>query len=242
MTNLEYNTQHPNILLKEYGRNLQNLANYITKIDNREERTRLANHLIALMREINPETRESDDVEKKLWDDLYIMSDFKLEVDSPFPLPEANAIGKKPQPLGYKYSEVKLRYYGKNIQLLVQKAFTAESDEEKFNQLTEIGKLMKRFYSDSNKEGITTDILFEHLEYIAGQKISDQLKDRFVNEKAFDNYLKEKKESNNNNKRKDLNKNQEKNKRKNSKFNSASKTNSNTNEKRSNNNNNQRRK
>lgn len=184
--NLQYNTQQSGVMLKEYGRNLQNLAHYVSKIEDREERTRMAHHLIALMREINPETRESEDVEKKLWDDLYIMSGFKLDVESPFPMPEMEAIGQKPQRVGIKRTEVKLRYYGRNIELLVQKAFQVEDIDEKVMHIGYIGRLMKSFYTSWNKEGITNDIVLEHLELMTGQKISQELKEKLSEEKSFD--------------------------------------------------------
>lgn len=197
--NLQYNTQQSGVMLKEYGRNLQNLANYVSKIENKEERTRLANHLIALMREINPETRESEDVEKKLWDDLYIMSGFKLDVESPFPMPEITSIGKKPQRVGLKRAEVKLRYYGRNIELLVQKAFQVVDIDEKVMHIGYIGRLMKSFYTSWNKEGITNDIVLEHLEMMTGEKISQELRDKLDEEKSFDIIPREKNQRYDNN-------------------------------------------
>ncbi len=184
--NLQYNTQRSGVILKEYGRNIQNLASHITQIEDREERNRMARNLIDLMREINPETRESEDVEKKLWDDLYIMSGFKLDVESPFPMPETTAIGKKPQRVGVKRTEVKLRYYGRNIELLVHKAFAVNDIDEKVMHIGYIGRLMKSFYTSWNKEGITNDIVLEHLEVMTGQKISQELRDKLAEEKSFD--------------------------------------------------------
>ncbi|TAG92735.1 MAG: DUF4290 domain-containing protein, partial [Bacteroidetes bacterium] len=156
------------------------------KIENKEERTRMARHLIDLMREINPETRESEDVEKKLWDDLYIMSGFTLDVESPFPMPEMTAIGKKPQRVGEQRKEVKLRYYGRNIELLVQKAFLVTDIDEKAMHIGYIGRLMKSFYTSWNKEGITNDIVLEHLEMMTEQKISEELRNKLAEEKSFD--------------------------------------------------------
>lgn len=200
--NLQYNTQQSGVMLKEYGRNLQNLANYVSKVEDKDERTRLAHHLIALMREINPETRESEDVEKKLWDDLYIMSGFKLDVESPFPMPETASIGKKPQKLALKRTEVKLRYYGRNIELLVQKAFQVEDIDEKVTHIGYIGRLMKSFYSSWNKEGITNDIVLEHLEVMTGQKVSQELRDKLAEEKSFDVIPREKSQRYDNNREK----------------------------------------
>jgi hypothetical protein len=97
MEGFDYNTQLSPVILKEYGRNVQKLANYIITIEDREKRNKYAQLLVELMRQIHPNMREGQDYTNKLWDDLYIVSGFNMDVDSPFPLPEKTLLGKKPK-------------------------------------------------------------------------------------------------------------------------------------------------
>ena len=110
------------LIRKEYGRNVQNLVKFIMTIDDKAERTKKANTLIDLMKQLNPLIREYPEYNLKLWDELFIMSDFKLDVDSPYPIPDKEILDKKPQRMTNNAKGVKYKHYGKNIELLVQKA------------------------------------------------------------------------------------------------------------------------
>ena len=93
----EYNTQKEAVILKEYGRNIQKLVNFLNTIEDRDKRTQSAKTLIELMKQINPNVRDTPEESQKLWDDLYIMSDFSLEIDSPYPKPERSILLRKPE-------------------------------------------------------------------------------------------------------------------------------------------------
>jgi hypothetical protein len=98
----EYNTQKERLILKEYGRNVQMLIDYLSTIEDKEERNRSARGMIDLMKQINPSIKEGNEDNQKLWDDLIIMSDFKIDIDGPFPRPLKELLYKKPERLGYK--------------------------------------------------------------------------------------------------------------------------------------------
>ncbi len=194
-----YNTQKPDVILKEYGRNIQKIVDYIVKIEDDEERNRYAHNLIELMRQINPNTRDSQDYQNKLWDDLYIMSRFNLEVDSPYPLPEKTMLGKKPKRLEYSTHKITYKHYGRNVELLLEKALEIEDSEDQYSALVHIGRLMKSFYLSWNKDNIQDSLIVDHMERISGKTIEQNLKDRLMKENPFDtNSPKEK--SNNSNK------------------------------------------
>ncbi|NJL15055.1 MAG: DUF4290 domain-containing protein [Microscillaceae bacterium] len=164
MHNFEYNSQLPDLILKEYGRNIHKLVDYIVKIEDRDERTRFAHNLIELMRQINPNTRDSQDTQNKLWDDLYIMSHFSLDVESPFAMPEPDSIGKKPKHVGYNNHEISFRHYGYNVELLIARIYETEDPEQYYDGLMRVGKLMKSFYLTWNKDSVQDEVILAHLE------------------------------------------------------------------------------
>ena len=182
----DYNTQKAFLILREYGRNIQKIVEYIVKIENREERTRYAHNLIELMRQINPNTRDSQDYQNKLWDDLYIMSGFNLDVDSPYPMPKIEELGKKPQRLDYNSHKIVYKHYGKNIELLIQKAFEVESEEDRFAAFIHIGRLMKSFFLSWNKDTIQDVTILDHIEKISSKKIGEDLRNKILAENPFE--------------------------------------------------------
>lgn len=169
---MEYNTSQTDVILKEYGRNIQKLAEYVVKIDDKERRTRYAHTLVDLMRQINPLTKETPaEYSQKLWDDLYIMSGFSLDVESPYPMPEKELLGKKPKRLGYNKTEVKFKHYGKNVELLIQKAIEIEDPQEKADAVIYIGRLMKSFYAAWNKEVIDEEVIVDHIRLLSKNQL-----------------------------------------------------------------------
>jgi hypothetical protein len=151
------------IILKEYGRNIQKIVSYIKEIPDREKRSRYAKTLIELMKQINPAMRDAQDSHHKLWDHLYIMSNFDLDVDTPYPMPDKSVIGKKPMKVDYNLHQLHFKHYGRNIELLIQKAIDMPDKEEQGDAIIYIGKLMKRFYASWNKENIDDEVIVEHL-------------------------------------------------------------------------------
>lgn len=198
MSNYNYNSSREDIILREYGRNIQKIVNYIKTIEDQDKRTKYAHSLIQLMKEINPNTRDANardaqDYQKKLWDDLYIMSKFSLEVDSPFPMPEKSILGKKPKPLSYSSNRLRFKHYGRNIELLILTALKEEEIEQQTNAFIHIAMLMQTFYSSSNKDNLQNEIIVEHIEKMAGQKLKDEVKEVLLSANLFG-------ESNNNHK------------------------------------------
>lgn len=183
-----YNTQKPPLRLKEYGRNIQKIVEHIKEIENQEERTHNAHTLVKLMRQITPSIRDAkdpEDYQNKLWDDLYIMASFDLEVESPFPLPEKDILGKKPKPLEYQSNRIRYRHYGKNIELLIKKAFAIEDLEDKYFAVSEIAKLMKNFYYNWHKDNLEDEVMIKHIQDIGNQKLEAEITDRLIAESVL---------------------------------------------------------
>lgn len=172
------NTNLPDneIILKEYGRNIQKIVNYLLRIEDKEKRSRLARTLIELMKQINPNMRDAQqDVNMKLWDHLFIMSQFKLDVDSPFPKPEPSMFKKKPQIVEYNLHNLKFKHYGRNIELLVSKAIELKDPTEREAAIIYLGRLMKRFYTAWNKENIDDEIIVEQINILSEYKLKIDL-------------------------------------------------------------------
>lgn len=181
----EFTNPQNHLILKEYGRNVQKLVDHITAMEDREKRTRYASTLVELMRQIHPGMRDGQDYSNKLWDDLYIMSRFNLDVDSPYPLPEKTLLGKKPKPVAYNTHQLKYKHYGKNIELLIEKAIQLESEEDRLAAIAYIGKLMKTFYGTWNKENVDDNIILDHLRELSNNQLDISI-ERVKSESLFD--------------------------------------------------------
>ncbi|HLF32646.1 MAG TPA: DUF4290 domain-containing protein [Cyclobacteriaceae bacterium] len=186
-----YNTQKEAVILKEYGRNIQMLAKYLNTIDDKEKRSQTAKALIELMKQINPAVRDITEDSQKLWDDLFIMSDFTLEIDSPFPKPEKSILNRKPEYVTYRDKEITYKHYGLNIQLLVEKTVTIENEEDREAAIIYIGRLIKSFSSIWNKENLDDDSVMENITHLSGGKLKIDM-NKVKEQNLFDSLVKEK--------------------------------------------------
>lgn len=167
MENFEYNTQLEPLIQKEYGRNVQKLAGHLLTLTDRDKRTRLAHALIELMREIHPNMREGQDYTMKLWDDLYILTGFNLDVDSPYPPPEKSALGKKPQRVPYTLHEFKYKQYGYQVYMLIAKAAEIADPEEQLRAVSYLGRLMKTFNQNWTDKNIEDEVIVQQMREIS---------------------------------------------------------------------------
>lgn len=168
---MELPNQSKDIILKEYGRNVQDIVGYILKIEDRELRTKYAVTCIELMRQINPNIKDTQEHYSKLWDQLYIISNFQLDVDSPYPMPEKSAIGKKPNIVDYNSNKLFYKHYGRNIELVIQKAIEMTDPEEKEAAIIYLGRTMKKFYAAWNKENVEDEVIIAHLREMSRNKL-----------------------------------------------------------------------
>ena len=168
----EYNTVRPGIKLKEYGRNVQKLVDYIRTVPDKEKRTELAYTLIELIKQLTPTLKDQPENPQRLWDDLYIIADFNLDVNSPYPVPEPEVLFKKPMRVAYPQSEVRFKHYGKNIERLVKEALKLTDPQEKEDAVIYLGKLMKTFYGNWNKETLDDSVIIKDLKLLSGGELS----------------------------------------------------------------------
>ena len=168
----EYNTSRPGIKLKEYGRNVQKLVDYIRTLPDKEKRTELAYTLIELIKQLTPSLKDQPENPQRLWDDLYIIADFNLDVNNPFPVPEPEVLFKKPMRVAYPQSEVRYKHYGKNIERLVKEAMKLEDQQEREEAIIYLGKLMKTFYGNWNKETLDDSVIIKDIQLLSQGKLS----------------------------------------------------------------------
>lgn len=194
----EYNTQRPAIILKEYGRNVQKLIEYIRKNPDKEKRTELAYALIELIKQLTPSLKEQPENPQRLWDDLYIIADFNLDVNSPFPVPDRDIVFKKPRRMDYPQSNIRFKHYGKNIEKLVKEALKKEDPQEREDAIIYLGKLMKTFYSNWNKETLDDSVILKDIQEMSGGALKMTL-EKVREDNLFEKLYKEKKKPINNN-------------------------------------------
>jgi hypothetical protein len=161
--------------MKEYGTNVQKLVNYLLSVTDRDRRTKYAYLLTELMRQVHPNMRDGQDYTTKLWDDLYIMSGFKLDVDSPFPPPPIDAVGKQPKQVAYNTHNLKYRHYGRNVELLVARAIAAETEEERLITTAYTCRLMRSFYQTWNKDVVDDAVIYAQMIDLSRGKLADTL-------------------------------------------------------------------
>ncbi|MDE0472702.1 MAG: DUF4290 domain-containing protein [Ekhidna sp.] len=171
---LEYNnTQRTDLKLREYGRNVQNLIEHLKTIDDKEERNKQAATLVELMSLVNPDiNKDSMEHNHKIWDDLYIISDFELEVEGPFPKPDKKILGKRPEQMDYHSNNIKYKHYGRSVELLVEKAVKIADPKEKEAAVIAIGKLMKAFYKTWNKDTIEDKQVLENMKKLSNGELT----------------------------------------------------------------------
>lgn len=169
---LEYNTERKRLIIPEYGRHIQKMIDYAVSIEDREERNKVARAIIGVMGNLNPHLRDVPDFQHKLWDQLFIISDFQLDVDSPFPKPERELLEQKPDPLEYPQNHPKYRFYGNNIKRMIDVCNSWEESDLKEGLKYTIANHMKKSFLNWNKDTVEDGVIFDHLYELSGGKIN----------------------------------------------------------------------
>jgi hypothetical protein len=168
---MEYNTQRPNLLLSEYGRGMQKMVDKVVEVEDRELRSKLSVSLMNVMINLNPGIKDLDNYQQKLWDHLHIMSDFKLDIDGPFPKPIPELIHQKPEPIPYNNVRIKFRFYGRNLQYMVDRATRVENEEVKQSFINMIASFMTNSSRNWNNENLTPEVITDHLKILSKDRL-----------------------------------------------------------------------
>jgi hypothetical protein len=168
---MEYNTERTALKIPEYGRNVQRMVDYCLTIEDREHRSKVAQSIIDVIGNLNPAIRDAPDYAHKLWDHLFIMSDFKLDVESPYPIPTAESFVGLPDEVPYPEKSRKFRHYGSIVKTMVQHAVSLEDGEEKEALTYGIAYAMKRNYLKFNKDTVDDKTIIADLQEMAEGKL-----------------------------------------------------------------------
>lgn len=171
-SSLQYNTGRGKLLISEYGRIVQQMVEAAVEEPDREKRQRMANDLIRMMAQLNPGAREHVDFKQKLWDHLFIMSDYKLEVDAPYPMPTPEHVQARPSPLGYPQSRIRFRFYGKIVPKMIERVAELEDGPYRTAYINAIGSFMKMSSKAWNLEMLNDNEVMAHLEEMSHGKIN----------------------------------------------------------------------
>ena len=171
METLQYNTKRTQLIIPEYGRHVQLMINQILETQEREERNKMARAVIGIMGNMNPHLRDVPDFQHKLWDQLFIMSNFQLDVDSPFEKPQQEVLEQKPDRLAYPQRNPKYRFYGNNIKSMINVATNWEDGDLKNALVYNIANHMKKCFLNWNKDTVQDEVIFNHLLELSDNKL-----------------------------------------------------------------------
>lgn len=167
---MDYNTTRKKMALPEYGRNIQNMVDYLLTIEDREKRNKSAQTVIDVMGNLFPHLRDVQDFRHKLWDHLAIMSDFKLDIDSPYDPPSPESLKERPNTVPYSKHRIKYKHYGRTMELLIQEADKFEGEEREII-IEQLANHMKKSYLSWNKDGVEDQLIFNDIEEMSHGKI-----------------------------------------------------------------------
>lgn len=168
---MEYNTQLPKLEIPEYGRNIQVMIDHCITIEDRDERNKCARAIIQIMGQLNPHLRDIADFTHKLWDHLFLISKFQLDVDSPYPRPNAETFTTKPKGVPYPATKIRYKHYGKTIERIIDAAKTYEEGPEKKELSRLIANHLKKSYVNWNKDSVTDDVIFKQFKEMTNNEL-----------------------------------------------------------------------
>jgi hypothetical protein len=177
---LEYNSERPLMIIPEYGRHIQKLVDHCVTLESEEERKKMANAIVDVMGNLQPHLRDVPDFKHKLWDQIFIMSRFELNVESPYGKPDEVELSSKPEPLAYPKLASKYRFYGHNIQTMITVALSWEEGALIFN----IANHMKKCYLNWNKDTVDDAVIFKHLKELSNGEIDLTDSDEVLSDSA----------------------------------------------------------
>lgn len=168
---MDYNSNRKTLAMPEYGRHIQKMIDHAVTIEDREERTRCAKTIIGIMGNMFPHLRDINDFKHKLWDHLAIMSDFKLDIDFPYDLPERESLNARPDKVPYKNSKISYMHYGELVEEMIAKAIEFEEGDQKEKLILLIAGHMKKSLYHWNQDSVTDDRIFNDLSRLSGGKL-----------------------------------------------------------------------
>ena len=172
MNALSYNTERPQLHIPEYGRNVQNMIDHAKRIESKEERNRAVRAIIDVMGQLNPHLRDVEDYTHKLWTHLFIMSDFEIDVESPYPIPEPEKLRERPQDMKYPKNKSKYGHFGYYTEEMIRTVANDVDDKEEQEYMTAVlANLLKKNYLMFHTENVENGAIASHLKELSKGKL-----------------------------------------------------------------------
>jgi hypothetical protein len=178
---MEYNTTRGRLILPEYGRNVQNMIAHAMQIADRTERNRAAQAIIEVMGQLNPHLRDVDDFRHKLWTHLFVMSDFELDVDSPYEIPKQEVLNEKPQIMDYPKSTIRSGHYGHYTQSILEAAKDVTDVKEKEYLKSTMANFMKKQFLAHNNDAVENNVIAQQLKELSKGELILENPDELIN-------------------------------------------------------------
>ncbi|MDD6364503.1 MAG: DUF4290 domain-containing protein [Bacteroidales bacterium] len=167
----DYNTERKGLRLPEYGRNVQKMVSGLMDIEDRQKRNEQARAVVKVMELLNPQVHLQEDYERKLWDHLFIISDFRLDVDSPYPKPTPEDLETRPAPVPVEKRPIKATHYGRNIESIIDLIAGLEDGETKTWVIRNLAIYMRTQYLIWNKDSVADETIFSDIEKLSGGRV-----------------------------------------------------------------------
>lgn len=168
---VEYNTRRERLIISEYGRNIQKMIEHAITVEDREKRNQLAQQIVNAMGYLNPQLKETVDYKHKLWDHLFVIADFKLDVDAPYPVPTRETARPKPGKVSYPSSDIQYKYYGKTMEEMIRHIAQLEDGPKKEQFARNLANYMKMSYLTWNKDTVEDTTILTHLEELSDNRL-----------------------------------------------------------------------
>lgn len=160
---MTYNSTRSDLAIPEYGRTIHEMVDHLKSLADKEERNKCANAIVSIMGSVVPQEGDKEEVQKKLWGQLYLMANYDLDVDCPGETPTRESRTEPPARLDYPNAQSRLGHYGQMTRDLIEKAKAYEEGEEKAALVLTIANLMKRHYLTWNRATVENTLIAEQL-------------------------------------------------------------------------------
>lgn len=168
---LEYNTQREKLRMPEYGRNVQKMVDYVKTVPNKAKRDEQAEAVIKVMEILNTHVHSQENYEQKLWDHLYMISGFDLDIDAPYPMPEKSRLETPPAMIPVKRKPIKATHYGRNIESIIELIAGMEEGDDKTAMIRSLAIYMRQQYLIWNKDSVADETIFQDIEKLSDYRI-----------------------------------------------------------------------
>ena len=168
---LDYNTEREKLAMPEYGRNVLKMVEDVKRIEDRAKRSEQARAVVRVMEILNPQVHSAVNWEQKLWDHLYIMAGYDLDVDSPYPMPSPEQRKSRPEIIPLKKKPIKATHYGRNIESIIDLIASEPEGEMKTAMIRSLAMYMRQQYLIWNKDSVADTTIFSDIEKLSDYRI-----------------------------------------------------------------------